>query len=139
MKRYSLYFIWVISCLSTLGSLYFSEIKHIEPCHLCWLQRIVLYPLTLIVGIAAYRGFYGIARYIFPQVLIGTGIASYQVAIQEIPGWEPINMCGAGPSCAEKISIGLGPITIPILSLGALLVMLILILLAWRTAKTPQS
>lgn len=35
---------WAVSIIATFGSLYFSEVKHYEPCDLCWLQRIFMYP-----------------------------------------------------------------------------------------------
>lgn len=115
-RKYGLYFTWLLSCVGTLVSLYFSSIKNLEPCHLCWYQRICLFPLPILLGIATYQGNTKIAFYAFPLVLIGLGFAGYQIAIQEIPGWNPIDMCGAGPNCAEKLLIGLGPITIPMLS-----------------------
>ena len=40
-------------CLA--GSLYFSEVAHFPPCHLCWLQRFCMYPLVPILGFAAWR------------------------------------------------------------------------------------
>jgi disulfide bond formation protein DsbB len=139
VQKYGLYFAWLLSTLAMMSSLYFSEIKHLEPCHLCWYQRITLFPLFILLGIATYRGFLGIAGYLLPQILIGFLLALYQVAIQEIPGWIPIDMCGAGPSCTEKISIGLGPITIPMLS--ALVFFLITLILAavWRTEKRHKN
>ncbi len=115
MKRYSLYIAWLVACFATLCSLYYSDIRNLEPCHLCWYQRICLFPLIILLGLGAYRGFLGIARYTLPQVIIGFCFALYQIGIQEIPGWNPINMCGSGPSCADKVSI-LGPITIPMCS-----------------------
>ncbi|UZM99013.1 disulfide bond formation protein B [Lysinibacillus sp. MHQ-1] len=39
-----LLFIWIVSAVATLGSLYFSEIRHYEPCKLCWIQRIFYVP-----------------------------------------------------------------------------------------------
>lgn len=110
-----------------LLSLYFSDVKNLEPCHLCWYQRICLFPLFIILGIAAFRGFLGIVFYVLPQVACGFLFALYQIAIQEIPGWNPIDMCGAGPSCAEKILIGLGPITIPMVSAAGFFFMGILL------------
>jgi disulfide bond formation protein DsbB len=128
IRKYGLYFAWLVASLGAMGSLYFSEIKNYEPCHLCWYQRISLFPLFIILGIAAHRGFLGISRYVLPQVIAGFLLALYQVAIQEIPGWNPFEICGAGPSCSDKISIGLGPITLPMLSsLGFLVIMLLLI------------
>lgn len=122
-RKYSLYFAWVISLLGTMGSLYFSEIKQAEPCVLCWYQRISLFPMALILGIATYRGFRGIIPYVIPLAIFGLLIAFYQIAIQEIPGFDPIKICGKGPSCEEKTYIGLGPITIPMLSAAAFTVL----------------
>lgn len=116
IKKYGLYCAWVIACLGMIGSLYFSDIKHYEPCHLCWFQRVALFPLAFILGIGAYHEDKKVAYYAIPLVLIGLIFASYQILLQQIPGWEPLNMCGAGPNCSEKINIGLGFISLPMLS-----------------------
>ena len=137
--KYLLYFSWLIAALAMLGSLYFSEVRNIEPCHLCWIQRICLYPLAIILAIATHQEFFGIAPYAFPLALTALLTSTYQVALQEIPGWEPINVCGAGPSCGEKITIGLGPITIPILSLLACIALLTLICIIWHHHRKNLS
>jgi disulfide bond formation protein DsbB len=139
IQKYGLYFAWLLSTVAMMGSLYFSEMKHLEPCHLCWYQRITLFPLFILLGIATYRGFLGIAPYLLPQTLIGFLLALYQVAIQEIPGWIPIDMCGAGPSCTEKISIGLGPITIPMLSALAFFLISVILAAVWVTEKRRKK
>lgn len=139
MKIYAVYFAWLLSCLAMLGSLYFSEIRHLEPCHLCWYQRICIYPLVIILGMAIYQNSIGIIPYIYPQVIIGLIIALYQTAIQEIPNWQPIELCGSGPSCADKIDIGLGPITIPMLSAGTYIVIAILLSYAWKYTGSEQK
>lgn len=131
-KRYGLYLAWLLTCIGVLSSLYFSYVKYLEPCHLCWWQRICLFPLSIILGIAAYRGFLDIPRYVLPQVIIGLLFAFYQIAIQEIPGWNPIDICGAGPSCTHKEYIGLGPITIPMLSALGFICIGILLSLTWK-------
>ncbi|MCH9626517.1 MAG: disulfide formation protein [Chlamydiales bacterium] len=131
-KSIELYLAWLFACLGTLVSLYFSEVLKLEPCHLCWYQRIALFPLVFVLGIAAYRSFLDVARYVLPQVIGGFLFAAYQIAIQEIPGWNPIDMCGAGPSCSEKYDIGLGFITIPMLAAGGFLIIGILLLMSWK-------
>ncbi len=138
-QRYSLYFGWLFATLGTLGSLYFSEMAHMEPCNLCWYQRAALFPLPIILGIATYRGFLGIARYTIPQVAFGLLFALYQIAIQEIPGWNPVDMCGAGPSCSEKHSIGLGFLSIPMLAAAGFIVILLLLVAAWRAENTRKK
>jgi len=130
LKKYGLYLTWLFACVGTLASLYFSVIRNLEPCHLCWYQRIALFPLTIILGIAAYQGRRLVIPYVLPLMLLGLGFAGYQVAVQEIPGWNPIDMCGAGPSCSEKMYVGLGFVTIPMLSVVGFLG---LSALAWGT------
>ncbi|NGX60687.1 MAG: Disulfide bond formation protein C [Chlamydiae bacterium] len=125
--RYTLYFAWLLVCVGTLISLYYSDIMHKEPCHLCWYQRICLFPLIFSLGIAAYRGFHGIAPYLLPQSILGLLIALYQICIQEIPSWGGIDICGSGPSCSEKSLIGLGPITFPMLSAAGFLILTLLL------------
>ena len=46
-----LIFIAVVSLIATLGSLYFSDIRGLPPCTLCWVQRIFMYPLIAIATI----------------------------------------------------------------------------------------
>ena len=139
LHRYSLYLVWLLSCLATLGSLYYSEIRHMEPCHLCWYQRIITYPMVIMMGIAAYNGFYRIVPYVMPLIVIGMFLAAYQVAIQEIPGWQPLELCGAGPNCAERIDIGLGPITMPMLSLANFSIIFLLLTSALIMPKKAQQ
>ncbi len=131
IRKYGLYTAWLLTTFGMMFSLYFSEIKKVEPCHLCWYQRIALFPLFIILGIAVYRGFLDICRYLLPQIAIGFLFAIYQIAIQEIPGWNPIDMCGGGPSCSEKILIGIGPITIPMLSAVGFLCIGLLLAAVW--------
>ena len=54
-KENWLFIAWAASIIAMFGSLYFSEIKQYEPCTLCWYQRIVMYPFTVILGIAIIR------------------------------------------------------------------------------------
>src|SRR6266536_2440469 len=62
----SLWFAWIVALVATAGSLYLSEIAHFTPCTLCWYQRIGMYPLAVVLGIAAYRHDFGICRYVVP-------------------------------------------------------------------------
>ena len=39
---------WLLATIATLGSLFFSEVMEIQPCVLCWYQRIFMYPLVVI-------------------------------------------------------------------------------------------
>lgn len=131
MRKYGIFFAWVCCCLGILGSLYFSEVRHMEPCHLCWYQRICLFPAALVLGISAYLGDRKVIHYALPMIVIGLFFALYQISIQEFPGWNPIEMCGAGPSCKEKTLIGLGPITIPMLAALNFFFITLLLIVTW--------
>ncbi|WP_082321816.1 disulfide bond formation protein B [Variovorax paradoxus] len=37
---------FLVAFASTLGSLFFSEVMKLEPCVLCWYQRIAMFPLS---------------------------------------------------------------------------------------------
>lgn len=115
IRRYSLYFAWLLACIQTLGSLYYSNFRHFEPCLLCWYQRIALFPLVIILGIATYRSFYGISRYVLPQVILGLLASLYQIILQQIPDLNFIDICSGEKSCSDKIYI-VGPFTVPIAS-----------------------
>ncbi len=140
IKKYSLYFGWLLACLGVLGSLYFSEIRHLDPCPLCWYQRIFLFPLAIILGIATYRSDRAIWLYCLPLAILGFLFATYQVTIQEIPGWNPIELCGSSANCAEKTDIGLGPISLPMLSaVNFVLISLALLLQARNNISTDSK
>ncbi len=82
IQKYGLYMIWVVSCLGTLGSLYIAE-----PTSLDWYQRVCLFPLVFVAGIAAWRGFLSIAPYLIPQALMGFSCAAYQILLLKKPAW----------------------------------------------------
>lgn len=132
-KRYGLYFAWLFSSFGVLGSLYFSEVLHIEPCNLCWYQRISLFPIAFILGIGAYCADWRVVRYTLPIAVIGLLFAIYQVLIQEIPGWNPIELCGAGPDCSTKIYVMGSKITIPMLSALNFIIISLFLIGSWYT------
>jgi disulfide bond formation protein DsbB len=46
---------WLVATVATLGSIYLSEVANFPPCRLCWFQRIAMYPLVVVLGVAALR------------------------------------------------------------------------------------
>ncbi len=85
IQDYLLYLAWVVALVATLGSLYFSEIKGFVPCEFCWYQRILMYPLSLILGIAAYSGERKIKKYVLPLSITGMIVSTYHYMMQKIP------------------------------------------------------
>jgi len=117
---------WVVAMLATAGSLYFSEIAHYDPCKLCWYQRIAMYPLVIILGIAVFRRDGGIRIYGRALAAIGAVIATYHLALEWIPSLDT-GACGLGPSCTVVWFRALGFISLPFLALTAFLLIFTLL------------
>jgi len=120
---------FVVATLATLGSLYFSEVAHFEPCRLCWYQRIAMYPLVVILGIAALRRDPRVRRYAIPLAFIGALIATYHYALEWLP-WLDTGACSATTPCTVVWFRELGFISLPYLALSAFLLILTLLWLA---------
>ncbi|RKP58104.1 disulfide bond formation protein B [Cohnella endophytica] len=121
-QPYLLYCAWIVSVIATLGSLYFSEIRGYVPCELCWYQRILMYPLTVLLGIAAYHGEVSIKKYVLPLSVIGCAISTYHYLLQKVPGMHEIKPCTNGIPCNVDYIDWLGFITIPLLALIAFII-----------------
>jgi disulfide bond formation protein DsbB len=81
----AIYLAWGVAVVSTLGSLYYSEVANFPPCDLCWYQRIAMYPLAVILGIAAFRDDVAVRWYVWPLTAIGAAIALYHYQLEWFP------------------------------------------------------
>lgn len=115
---FGLYFAWLVAVVAMSGSLYFSEVRAFVPCSLCWYQRIFMYPLVFILGIASFRQDKRIVPYVLPLSIIGGLIAFWHVLEENIPSLS-IPVCNVGVPCTLKYVNYLGFITIPVMSLTA--------------------
>ncbi|GAA0452190.1 disulfide oxidoreductase [Alkalibacillus silvisoli] len=126
---------WVVALVATLGSLYFSEIRHYEPCLLCWYQRIIMYPLVIIflIGIILKDRNTFIYGIVFSA--IGFLTSWYHYAIQKVTFLQDSSpACGQVSCIAQYINWG-GVITIPFLAGIAFTLILIMSLLGFKYSK----
>ncbi|MEC2074411.1 disulfide oxidoreductase [Alkalihalophilus marmarensis] len=126
--QFFLYLAWLISLVATLGSLYFSEVRQFVPCELCWYQRIAMYPISVVLGIAVYLGDLKIKRYVLPLSFIGGSISLYHYLVQKVPYFAPITPCAEGVPCSMQYINWFGFITIPFLALTAFVLITVLLL-----------
>jgi len=127
---------WLVAVTATAGALFIGEVMLMTPCVLCWYQRIFMFPLAIILGLACYSDDRRGAVYALPLALGGSAVAGYHtllVAGVVSKDWIP---CGAGVSCADQKLDILNGIQIPWLSLIAFL--LILTLLTAYLRKTSK-
>jgi disulfide bond formation protein DsbB len=122
-----LWLAFAVAATATAGSLYLSEVAGFIPCTLCWYQRIAMYPLVLVLGIAAWRGDAGVRRYVVPLAAIGALIAAYHVALQRLPGL-PSGACSLDSPCTAIYVERFGFVTIPVMALIGFVAILALML-----------
>ena len=67
----------LVTSVSMIGSLYFSEAVGYRPCVLCWYQRIAMYSLAIVLVIAAIRKDRAITPYAMALAGVGTVISGY--------------------------------------------------------------
>ena len=112
-----LFLAWLIACVSTLGSLFFSNVMEFAPCVLCWYQRICLFPLVIILAGGLFPLDHGVVKYALPLTALGWLLAAYHCLLytELIPAsMEP---CAKGVSCTEEYLELFGFLSIPLLSL----------------------
>ncbi len=114
---YLLFSAWILVCIATLGSLFFSEVMDIPVCNLCWYQRIAMYPLVLILAVGLFPYDLKVLRTAVPMAVTGWFIALFQVLL--VAGIIPKSMqpCVKGIPCSEAQLSIFGFLNIPTLSL----------------------
>lgn len=120
---------WILATIAMLGSLFFSEVMGLQPCVLCWYQRIFIYPLAVIFLVALFPLDRRVVRYALPLAVIGLGFAVYHYLLYS--GYIPESMqpCSQGVSCTEINLELFGFITIPMLSILAYSAIIALLLI----------
>jgi len=109
-----------------VGSLYFSEVADFTPCRLCWFQRIAMYPLSVILLVAAIRRDRDVRWYVGPLAAIGALVSTYHYLIEWKPSLEG-GACGVGPSCADIWFRELGFVTLAFMALCGFVAILVLV------------
>ncbi|MBI3508778.1 MAG: disulfide bond formation protein B [Chlamydiia bacterium] len=128
MNKYRIFIAWILAILGTTLSVYFRTFLHIEPCPLCWYQRMALFPLVLLLGMGIYRGDKNIAIYGLPFAVIGCLIAVYQVLGSYYPFLLHRGLCGENHPCTNGVFYLFGFLTFPMVSaIGFALIALLLV------------
>ena len=126
----------LVAVVATVGSLTFSLGYGYIPCDLCWYQRILMYPLVVVLGVAAYEDRPGVYRTALPLALGGTAVAAYHSVLQRTGDV----VCGFGGGCAtiqwQVPALGL---SIPNLSLVAFVLILGTLVGAVRQSASAGS
>jgi disulfide bond formation protein DsbB len=115
----------LVAVVCTLGSLYFSEIAHYTPCDLCWFQRICMYPLSVILVVAAWRRDGRIWPYVVVQAAVGTVIATYHTQLQAFPTQH--SFCPTTVPCTIRYVWEFGFVSLPFMALSGFVFILLML------------
>ena len=138
-RNFGLYAAWLVAIVATAGSLYFSEVRLFVPCALCWYQRIMMYPLVILLGIASYRQDKGIVRYTLPLTILGGAVSIFHYLEQKVPSFRAPSICRSGVPCSSEYINWLGFITIPFLALIAFTLITILLIGVARSSRSADN
>ncbi|HMO55796.1 MAG TPA: disulfide oxidoreductase [Roseiflexaceae bacterium] len=108
---------WIATC----GSLFFSEVLGWIPCELCWYQRILMYPLALLIAVGILRRDHALHWYVLPLSLFGGSISLYHYLLIKTDWFIPPRCTGGIPCNVDYIDI-FGFINIPFLALVAFVI-----------------
>lgn len=128
---------FAVAAAATAASLYYSEVVGFVPCEFCWYQRIMMYPLAVILGVTVFTRTRLPARYIVALAFIGLGLSIYHYQLQLFP--EQGEVCGEGVSCAGRYVDQFGFITIPFMAGASFLTILLLQVAEWRANRVARE
>lgn len=117
----SLFLAWAIATLSTLAVLFVGEVMGQTPCIMCWFQRAFMFPLAVILSVAAFRSDFAVCRYSIPLAGMGALFAFYHSLLYIGVISEDLSPCSQGVSCASDDMTLFGLLPLPFLSFGSFL------------------
>jgi len=120
-----------LALFASVFPLVYSEIIYYVPCYLCWWQRIFMFPLVLMFGVAFWDEDRRIIRYALPLVCAGFLVSAYQNFFYYFgeSSNQPCDITGA--SCYQHLVSEFGGyISIPMLALTAFFALLTLLAVA---------
>lgn len=127
-----LFLAFAVTLVSSLAVLFIGEVMGQAPCNLCWLQRAFMFPLAIVLAVAALRSDAAVWIYAVPLAAAGWLVAGFHMLLYAgiIP--ETIQPCTAsGPSCSSADMTIFG-VPLPALALAAFTAIIALLLLARR-------
>ncbi|MFZ2152160.1 MAG: disulfide bond formation protein B [Minisyncoccia bacterium] len=137
LNENALTFGFLTSLFATIGALTYSSVYDFAACDFCWYQRIAIYPMILLLGMAAIRKEKLIKPYVIVLAIAGILVSAYHWSIHMISvygsqaaadGLVPCDATGILPSCSQTEVLEYGFITIPFMAISTLALVIVLML-----------
>ncbi|MFB6171291.1 MAG: disulfide bond formation protein B [Haloarculaceae archaeon] len=125
---------WTVALVATAGSLFYQFGMGLYPCELCWFQRVLMYPLVVVLGYATVADQRDVHRVVLPLALPGAVLAAYHSYLQVAPGMT-CSFAGCG-----RVQFRLLGLTVPNQSLLAFVLLVgLMAVVGWRfRTRTPR-
>ena len=132
IKNHFLVLGFLISLLASVFPLVYSEIIHFLPCVLCWWQRVFMFPLLFLFGVAFWEKDRKVIKYVLPILSAGFLVSVYHnfnYYFAEVGSTAPCD--ASGVSCYQHLVSEFGGyISIPMMALTAFVALLTLLAVA---------
>lgn len=112
---------WIVALVTTTGSLYYSEHAGFVPCELCWYQRIVMYPLVIVLGVASLRRDRKVWMTALPFVVLGAPLSLYHWLVERVPAFAESSSCSITVPCTAPWFEKLGFVTLAWMAMSSFL------------------
>jgi disulfide bond formation protein DsbB len=133
---------WIVAIVTTLGSLYYSEHAGYLPCELCWYQRILMYPLVIVLGVGWLRRDAKVWMTAAPFVVLGAPLSLYHWLVERVPSFAETSSCSIVAPCTAPYFEKLGFVTLAWMCLSSFLLigtLLALSVVSQRGARRTED
>lgn len=130
------------SLVAMSASLFYSQYVGFPPCDLCWLQRVFMYPLVILLGMAWVKKDLRILDYSLVLAVIGGAVSALHNYMYYSDGGlnALCQLSGLGVSCVKRYVFEFNYVTIPLMSLTAFaLVIAFLVFQKYHAKNTPTA
>ena len=135
VKKHALVLSFIPVVFAVLGSLTYSDIYNLEPCKLCWYQRIFMYPLFVLLPLGIFLKDQRVSFYALILSILGAPIALYHYLLQRGVVEAGCSVVGNySVSCSQYFKLNLGYITIPLMAFTAFMMVITFLLIHRKEA-----
>ena len=103
INKHFLILAFLISLMASVFPLVYSEVIHFVPCYLCWWQRIFMFPLVFVFGVALWDKDRKVIRYVLPILCVGFLISVYQNFFYYFGANSNLPCDASGVSCYQHL------------------------------------
>lgn len=115
-KKYSQWILplaFLMAAGATVASMFLSSVYDLIPCQLCWYQRMAMFPIPIVLGVAIIKRDHLVHWYALPFAITGAVISLYHSLLQWGVIGESSLTCDGTISCADAEVKLLGFLTVP--------------------------